>query len=76
MPAPPGKIVDCKREAKDRPGVEEFLAAQRRFVHIIERDRKTGEVRVKPGREHHVEAFRTWVQDNVERLYHLAELKK
>jgi len=51
-------------------------AGQRRFVHIIERDRKTGEIRVKPGREAHVEAFRTWVQDNVERLYYLAELKK
>ncbi len=71
-----GKVVDCKREAKDRPSLEEFLAAQRRFVHIVERDRKTGEVRVKPGREHHVEAFRTWVQDNVERLYQLAEIKK
>ena len=71
-----GRVVDCKREAEDRPSLEEFLAAQRRFVHIIERDRKTGEVRVKPGREHHVEAFRTWVQDNVERLYQLAEIKK
>jgi pyruvate/2-oxoacid:ferredoxin oxidoreductase beta subunit len=71
-----GKVVDCKREAKDRPGIEEFLAAQRRFVHIVERDRKTGEIRVKPGREPYVEAFRTWVQDNVERLYQLAEIKK
>ena len=53
-------MVDCKREAKDRLILEEFLAAQRRFVHIIERDRKTGEIRIKPGREHHVEAFRTW----------------
>ncbi len=71
-----GKVVDCRREAKDRPGVEEFLAAQRRFVHLIERDRKSGEIRVKPGREEQLAMFREWVQTNVERLYHLAELKK
>jgi len=71
-----GKVVNCKREAKDRPSLEELLAAQRRFVHIVERDRKTGEARVKPGREAHFEAFRTWVQDKVERLYQLAEIKK
>lgn len=70
-----GKVVDCKREAKDRPSLEEFLGAQRRYVHIVERDRKTGEVRVKPGREEKLEMLRTWVQHNVERLYHLAELK-
>jgi hypothetical protein len=71
-----GKIVDCKREAKDRPSVDESLAAQRRFVHIIERDRKTGKIRVRPGREAHVGAFRTWAQDDGERLCHLAELKE
>jgi hypothetical protein len=70
-----GRVVDCAREAKDRPSVDESLAARRRFVHVIERDRKTGEIRVKPGREPHVEAFRTWVQNDVERRYHLAEMK-
>lgn len=56
--------------------MDESPVAQRRFAHINERDRKTGEIRVKPGRERHVEAFRTWVQGNVERLHLLAEIKK
>ena len=30
---------------------------------------------MKPGREEKLEMLRTWVQHNVERLYHLAELK-
>jgi hypothetical protein len=70
-----GKVVDCKRDAKDRASLGEFLAAQQRFVHLIERDRNTGEVHVKPGRKPYQEAFRSWVQTNVERLYQLAELK-
>ena len=45
-------------------------------MHVSERDRKTGELRVKPGRELQLEAFRTWVQDDVERLYPLAEIKR
>ena len=70
-----GKVTDCQREAEKRPALEEFLAPQRRYAHLLERDRSTGEVRVRPGREPQLEQLRAWVQANVERLYALAELK-
>jgi len=34
------------------------------------------EIRVKPGREGYLESFESWVQDNVDRLNELAEIKK
>jgi pyruvate ferredoxin oxidoreductase beta subunit len=70
-----GKILDCERQAADRPPVEEFLAAQRRFQHIVRRDPATGQPVVRAGREADMERLRAWVQSNVERLYKLAELQ-
>jgi pyruvate/2-oxoacid:ferredoxin oxidoreductase beta subunit len=69
-----GSVKDCPREAADRPPVEEFLAAQRRFAHLVRRDRQSGLATVVPGREADVARLRGWVQANVERLYGLAEL--
>jgi hypothetical protein len=34
------------------------------------------EIRVESGREGYLESFKTWVQDNVDRLNRLAEIKK
>ena len=70
-----GKVLDCPRDAKDRPAIEEFLVRQRRFQHLVMRDAATGEPRVQPGREETMENLHRWVQENVERLYRLAELK-
>jgi pyruvate ferredoxin oxidoreductase beta subunit len=70
-----GKVLDCPREAKDRPGIEEFMARQRRFQHMVKRDPATGKPAVQPGREQAMESLRGWVQENVERLYRLAEMK-
>jgi pyruvate/2-oxoacid:ferredoxin oxidoreductase beta subunit len=70
-----GSVKDCARAAADRPPVEEFLAEQRRFAHLVRRDRETGRPLVLPGREDDVAKLRTWVDGNVERLYRLAELK-
>jgi len=70
-----GSVKDCPREAAERPPVEEFLAAQRRFSHLVRRDRETGAAVVVPGREADVARLRAWVQENVERLYRLGELK-
>jgi pyruvate ferredoxin oxidoreductase beta subunit len=70
-----GKILDCEREASARPALEEFLAAQRRFQHLVRRDPATGAPTVRPGREGDMEKVKGWVQQNVERLYRLAELK-
>jgi hypothetical protein len=67
-------VKDCAREAAGRPPVEEFLAAQRRFAHLVRRDRETGAATVVPGREDDVARLRAWVHANVERLYRLAEL--
>ena len=70
-----GSVKDCPREAAERPPVEEFLAAQRRFSHLVRRDRETGAAVVVSGRDADVARLRAWVQENVERLYRLGELK-
>jgi pyruvate/2-oxoacid:ferredoxin oxidoreductase beta subunit len=70
-----GSIKDCAADPAERPGVEEFLAAQRRFAHLVQRDSVTGQPAVRRGREEDVSRLRSWVNANVERLYHLAELK-
>ena len=70
-----GSVKDCDREAAERPAVEEFLAAQRRFSHLVQRDKQTGRPQVQRGREEDLAKLRAWVDGNVERLYRLAELK-
>lgn len=70
-----GQIKDCERDAAARPPIEEFLGAQRRFHHLVERDPATGGFRARPGREGEIEKLRAWVQENVERLHGLAALK-
>jgi len=69
-----GKILDCPVEQSERPAVEEFLGAQRRFQHLVRRN-ADGKAAVRTGRADDVEQLRAWTQANVERLYHLAELK-
>jgi len=69
-----GKVTDCARDAAERPPVEEFMAMQRRFGHLVKRN-GDGTAEVRPGREDEVARLRDWTQKNVERLYALAELK-
>ena len=69
-----GTVKDCPREASQRPSIEEFLGAQRRFGHLVRKDPATGAIVPKPGREADLEKLRGWVQSNVERVYSLAQL--
>jgi pyruvate/2-oxoacid:ferredoxin oxidoreductase beta subunit len=69
-----GSVKDCPRASAERPPVEEFLAAQRRFGHLVQRDKQTGRAVVRRGREDDMARLRTWVDGNVERLYRLAEM--
>jgi len=70
-----GKVVDCPVDQKERPPIEAFLAAQRRFQHLVRKNADTGAPEIRPGREADVERVRAWAQGNVERLYKLAEMK-
>ncbi len=70
-----GKVLDCALEATERPAVEKFLGAQRRFHHLVQRDTANGGFVVRPEREAEVQRLREWTQGNVERLYRLAEMK-
>ncbi len=70
-----GKVSDCARDAAARPPIEEFLGAQRRFHHLVQRDPATGAFVARPGREPEVAKLREWVQSNVERVYRLADMK-
>ena len=70
-----GSVKDCARDAAERPPIEEFMGLQRRFHHLVRRDPESGKFVPHPGQEETVARVRSWVQDNVERLYRLAELK-
>jgi pyruvate/2-oxoacid:ferredoxin oxidoreductase beta subunit len=70
-----GQIKDCELDPAARPPLEEFLGMQRRFHHLLERDRETGRYRARAGQEATLDRLRDWVQKNVERLHGLAALK-
>jgi pyruvate ferredoxin oxidoreductase beta subunit len=70
-----GSVKDCSRVAAERPSLEKFLGMQRRFNHLVAKDPASGGYTVRAGREEDLQRMRAWVQSNVERLYHLAELK-
>jgi len=70
-----GRVVDCPVDQKERPPIEAFLAAQRRFQHLVRKNADSGAPEIRPGREADVERVRAWAQGNVERLYKLAEMK-
>jgi pyruvate ferredoxin oxidoreductase beta subunit len=70
-----GKVTDCPLEAAERPGIEDFLVRQRRFHHLVRKDKGTGQPAVVAGREDDLVRLKQWTQKNVERLYHLAELR-
>lgn len=70
-----GSVKDCPLDPAERPPVEKFLGMQRRFNHLLEKDKETGEYRPRKGGEENMARMKAWVQGNVERLYHLAELK-
>lgn len=69
-----GTVKDCALNATERPGIEEFLGLQRRFHHLVQKN-GDGKYVVRPGKEALVDALRAWTQQNVERLYKLAELR-
>jgi pyruvate ferredoxin oxidoreductase beta subunit len=69
-----GSVKDCALDATDRPPIEEFLGAQRRFQHLVKKTPEGG-FAARPEREADMERLRAWTQSNVERLYGLAALK-
>ncbi len=70
-----GQVKDCEPDAAARPALEEFLGAQRRFHHLVERDPESGRFRARAERHAEIARLGEWVQQNVERLYRLAELR-
>ncbi len=70
-----GSVKDCSLDAAERPDILEFLGMQRRFAHMIVKDKQTGEVKPRPERAEDIEKLRAWVQSNVERVYGLGQLK-
>lgn len=70
-----GSVKDCSLDAQERPPIEEFLGAQRRFHHLVEKDKTSGRFVARERRTEDVERLRGWTQGNVERLYRLAELR-
>jgi pyruvate ferredoxin oxidoreductase beta subunit len=61
----PGEVKHVPEKAR-RPHVEEFLALQRRFEHLVRRI--DGKPQLVPGREAQVAALQAYADRNVERL--------
>jgi pyruvate ferredoxin oxidoreductase beta subunit len=70
-----GSVKDCSPDAAERPDILEFLGMQRRFAHMVVKDKVTGQVKPRPEREQDLAKLRAWVQSNVERVYGLGQLK-
>ena len=70
-----GTVKDCPQDAAERPDITEFLTEQRRFAHLVGKDKVTGEPKIKPGQEANMVKLKAWVQSNVDRMYSLAALK-
>jgi pyruvate ferredoxin oxidoreductase beta subunit len=69
-----GSVKDCGAKAEERPGLEKFLGMQRRFQHLVRKNKETGQFEVRPERAAEVERLKEWTQQNVDRLYKLAQL--
>ncbi len=70
-----GSVKDCELDAASRPSIMQFMAEQRRFAHLVRKDKETGQPKIVPGQEQNIERLTAWVQSNVERMYALAALK-
>lgn len=69
-----GQPGELKHVPDKRVPVEEFLVLQRRFEHLVKRDRETGKPAIVKGREAQVAAIQAYADRNVERLKRLALL--
>ena len=61
-----GELKHVPLERAQRPPVEKFLGAQRRFDHLVHA--KDGQLVVRPGREAEVAALQAYADRTVERL--------
>jgi pyruvate ferredoxin oxidoreductase beta subunit len=69
-----GSVKFCSLDPKERPSILEFMGLQRRFQHLVVKDKQTNQFIVRPGAEDRFAKVQASVQMNVEHLHKIAEL--
>lgn len=63
-----GEIKFVETDPAQRPAIEEFMGPQRRFYHLIEKNKDTGRYQARAGKEDEVELIRNWLQERISTL--------
>ncbi|MDO8526618.1 MAG: thiamine pyrophosphate-dependent enzyme [Deltaproteobacteria bacterium] len=63
-----GTLKFVETDPVKRPPIEEFMGPQRRFQHLVFKNRETGRYEVRPGKEPVLEKIREWIQNQLENL--------
>lgn len=69
-----GSVKFVSRNPDERPPIEEFMGMQRRFDHLVMKDKTTGKIVVRPSAEKIMAQIKEAVQQYIDRLFKLAEL--
>ncbi len=70
-----GEVKFVESDPVKRPPIEEFMGPQRRFYHLVEKDKGTGAFKVRPGKEDTLAQVRDWLQKNLTTLHNLMALE-
>lgn len=70
-----GEIKFVEMDPAKRPAIEEFMGPQRRFYHLVEKDKETGAFKARAGKEEVVKNVGDWLQKNLVTLQSLMSLE-
>jgi pyruvate/2-oxoacid:ferredoxin oxidoreductase beta subunit len=70
-----GEIKFVEADLARRPPIEEFMGPQRRFYHLVEKNKETGLFQTRAGKEDEVRLIRDWLQNNFTTLQNLMSLE-
>lgn len=69
-----GELKFVETDPAKRPPIEAFMGPQRRFYHLVEKNRETGAFQARPGMEETVTGVRDWLQKNLLTLQDLMSM--
>lgn len=70
-----GEIKFVELDPGMRPPVEDFMGPQRRFYHLVEKNKETGMFQTRAGKEEDVQLIRNWIHDRLTSLNALMALE-
>lgn len=70
-----GELKFVEMDATKRPPIEDFMGPQRRFYHLVEKNKETGAFQARPGKEETVAHIRNWLQGRLASLNDLMQIE-